>query len=98
MGKSRHTYRELVEAADRRHRDRIVEALAALVDAQWAAAAAYNIAGLTRSASSALNAAMEAADAKYAAAVAESLWIRKRDLEEAWNARLSGPPSTASEI
>ena len=28
---------------------------------------------------------MEAADAKYAAAVAESLWIRKRDLEAAWN-------------
>jgi hypothetical protein len=81
------TYSELVAAADERHRNRIHEARAALVDAQWAAAASYNITGLAQSAASALNAAMEAADAKYAAAVAESLWIRKRDLEAAWNAR-----------
>jgi hypothetical protein len=86
-------YAELVAAADQRHRDRLLEAKAALVDAQWAAAGAYNTAGSLPSATSALKAAMEAADAKYAAAVAESLWVRKRDLEEAWNARATGAPA-----
>jgi hypothetical protein len=84
----------MVAAADQRHRDRILVARAALVDAQWAAAAAYNVAGEFQSATAALNAAMEAADARYAAAVAESLWIRKRELEAAWSAQpgASGTP------
>jgi hypothetical protein len=56
-----HSYSELVAAADQRHRDRLLEAKAPLVDAQWAAAAAYNIAGSFRSATSDLKAAMAAA-------------------------------------
>jgi hypothetical protein len=81
-------YADLISAAEKRHHDRMLEAKAALVDEQWAAAAEYNITGSFRTARMALHAAMEAADAKYTAAVAESLAIRKRDLEEAWNARI----------
>ena len=87
MGKSGHTYRELIEAADHRHRQRLWEAKAELVDAQWAAAAEYNVMGSFRTAKAALQRAMETADERYASAVEESLAIRKSELAEAWNAR-----------
>ena len=84
MGQAGPTYSELISAADRRHRDRMWEAKAALIDAQWAAAAEYNVTGSFHVAESALKAAMDAADARYAKAVALSVAIRKRDFEEAF--------------
>ena len=78
----------MVASAEHRHRDRILKARAALADAQWAAAAAYNVAGSIQPAMKALKAAMEAADAKYAAAVAQSVAIHHGDLDAAWSAQL----------
>jgi hypothetical protein len=47
MGKPMSDYSDLISAAEKRHRDRMAEAKAALVDAQWAAAAEYNVTGLS---------------------------------------------------
>ena len=78
------TYTEKISAADWRYRDRLREAKAALVNAQSAAAAEYDAMAAVHSANAVFRAAMDDADKRYAAAVAESVAIRMHDFEEAW--------------
>jgi predicted lipid-binding transport protein (Tim44 family) len=83
------SYSEKVSAADQRHRDRLWEAKAALVSAQSAAAAEYDATISTATIDSpnkVFRAAMDDADKRYAAAVAESVAIRMQDFDEAWRA------------